>query len=127
MTVYLSFILELSPSSGIMCTGSRYSGFGVGVFHYCTTYYIPGTKPFSFKSQNIFMFSTGSVVLHSDHLMYLLMMNLLVSGLYNFYVYPVRVSAYLTMISLCVLSFICLLIFSLFVTYAILPKSENNQ
>ena len=54
-------------------------------------------------------------------------MTLLVSILYNLYVYIVLLSEHPTMIVLNVLSVICFLNLSCLVTYAIRPNSENEQ
>ena len=52
------FVLALSPSSCITCTGSLPSGSNVGVLYS----YITGTISSPFKSRNIFMVSDGSIV-----------------------------------------------------------------
>ena len=72
-----SFVLALSPSSGIVCTGSGSYGSDVGVLSSCNNYSIPGTKSFLFKLCNIFVISAGSVFSHSAYLISLLMMTLL--------------------------------------------------
>ena len=122
----LSFFLTLSPSSGITCTGSRSSGSGLVVLSCSINSSVPGTRYCLFIVQNIFMVYGRSVTFYSTHLMYLLIMDLLVSGLYSFYVSLVFFTSYHTIFSLNVLnflSFISPLIFSLFVTYAIRPNS----
>ena len=72
-----SFSLTLYPSSVITYTGSLSSGYDVGIL----SYYITGTKYSLFVSRNIFKVSTGSVNFHSSHLILLVVVNLLVSGL----------------------------------------------
>ena len=66
----------------------------VGVFSSCMNSSIPSTKPFSFKSQNMFMVSTGYGFFNYSYLMSVLMITLLVSGLYNLYLYLVWLSEY---------------------------------
>ena len=80
-----SFVLALSTSLGIVCTGRGSYGSDVGVFSSCTTSSIPVTKSSSFKSRNIFMVSARSAFFYSSHLMSLMMMTLLAYGLYNLY------------------------------------------
>ena len=72
------------------------------------------------------MVSAGYVIFHSDHLMNLIIMNLLVSGLYNLYAYLLWLSDYPTMMDLYVFSFLFFLIFHLSMTYKIRPKSEKE-
>ena len=89
----------ISPSSGITCTGSLYSGLSSGSDVGDLSSYIPGTKSSSCKSQKIFGVSAWSVVFHSSHLTSLVMTTLLVSGLYNLYVSLVWLSVYPTITS----------------------------
>ena len=73
------------------------------------------------------MVYSGSIILHSTHLIFIFMMNLLVSEWYNLYVSSVWLYAYQKMMALYVLYFICFLIFPLLVTYARIPRSEKTQ
>ena len=104
--------LALSPSSGIKCTRILFSVSYVEVLFFS----IPGTKLSPCVSYNIFRIYTGSVIFHSAHLSSLVMMNLLVSVLYNVYVYLVWLSTYPTIIALYILSVIFFLILSPLVT-----------
>ena len=74
----ISFVLTLSTSSVIMCTGSLYSdlssGSDVGVLHFS----IRGTKFSSCASRKIFIISTVSIIFHFSHLISLVIMKLLV-------------------------------------------------
>ena len=96
------FVLELYPSSVITYILSLSYGSGVGLLSSS----IPGTISSSLELQNIFMGYAGSVVFRSSHLMYLVIITFLVSGLYNFYISFVCVSAHTTVMALYFLSFI---------------------
>ena len=102
-----SFYLALSTSSGITRTGRLSSGYDVGVLSLS----IPDTRSYLFKSRNIFMVSTGSIVFLSNHLIYLVIVTLFISGLYKLYVYLMWLYTYPTMMELYVFSFIYFLIF----------------
>ena len=110
---YFGFLfgLTLSPSSGIMFTGSLPSGSDVVMFSSS----IPGTKYSLCVSRNIFRVSSGSVLFHYNHLTSLVVMTLLVSVLYNLYLSLVWFSVYPTTMALYFLYVICFLIFSLLV------------
>ena len=119
------FVLVLSSSMGITSTGSGYSGSDLGVVSCSTPSSIPDTNSFSFKSQKSLWFLWIGIF-HSDHLIPLLMITLLVSGLCSLYISLVWFSKYPTMISFYVLSFGCPLIFSLFMIYEICQNSDKK-
>ena len=118
----ISFGFNLYPSSSITQTGIFYYGFDVGIMSSS----IPGTKYSFSDSRNIFRVYSALVFFQSYHLTSLVIMTLFVSGLYNFYVSLVWLSAYPNMIFLNIWSVIFFLNFSRLKTYPIRPNSKNE-